>query len=138
HGNLGQVVTLWENIFHHLRIRSTIVQQHGRGTLYLCRITEVEAFEYRVQNMTSHITQCTCTEIPPTAPVPGMINIIERTVVGRPNKEIPFQSGWYAISFLGSHQTLRPDRSVGKCFHFGYFTNLAVGNPINHLSHTGS
>ena len=80
--------------------------------------------------MASHITQSTCTVIPPSAPVPRMINLVVRTNGSRSCKQIPVQCRRDLVSLFRSIQTLRPDRTVGCTFHFRYFTDFTVPDPF--------
>ena len=88
--------------------------------------------------MASHIAQCSCAEIPPSAPVPRRVNMIERTHGSRSDKQIPLQGRRDRICFGRTIQTLRPYGSVGKSFNARNFSDLAVINPIDHLTNAGS
>ena len=80
--------------------------------------------------MTGHITQCTCTVIPPSTPVPGMINVVVRVQFGRSGEKIPVQCVGDAVRLFGCIQSLRPDRTVGGAFHFGYFADFSIPYPF--------
>src|SRR5512133_1290140 len=86
--------------------------------------------------MAGHVTKCAGAEIPPSAPVPGGINFIERTHRSRTDKKIPVQSlrnGHYLCRTLKS---LRPDWTVSpgmNLFNLAYF---AIPYPFTKLTDT--
>src|SRR5690554_4990443 len=87
-----------------------------------------------MHDMACHVAEGACAEIPPSAPVPRVVNLVERTLLCRPDKEIPIKGLRYAVCFFRDHESLRPNGTVGKCFHFCHFTDLSVMDPIDHLT----
>src|SRR5699024_6454521 len=68
-----------ENVFHHLGVRGAIGQQGRRTALYAVGITQLQTFEYRVQDVAGHVAEGSGAEVPPTAPVPRGIDFVVRT-----------------------------------------------------------
>ena len=85
-----------------------------------------------MQDVASHVAQGACTEVPPSAEVPGGIDLIVVAHGGRANPGIPVQRVGHLLHLCGVLQTLRPDGTVGEGIHVGHFANLAVPDPLAH------
>ena len=83
--------------------------------------------------MAGHIAQSTGTEVPPSTPVPRLVDLVVGTIGGRSEEEIPVQGLGYGVNLRGTHQTLRPDGTVGEGIHTGNLADLAVPDPVAHL-----
>ena len=83
-----------------------------------------------MQDMAGHVTQCAGSVIPPSAPVPGMINVVVRVQFGRSGEKIPVQCVGDAVRLFGCIQSLRPDRTVGGAFHFSHLTDFSIPDPF--------
>ena len=136
HSHLRHVVTCREGILHELCVRARFRQQQSRRTLNLGRIAQVQALEYRMEDVASHVTQRTCTEIPPATEVPRSIDRIVRTHRSRADEGIPVQCRRYSRSFCRTFQALRPNRTVSESFYLSHFTDNTVPNPVTNLTHT--
>ena len=88
--------------------------------------------------MAGHISESTCSEIPPSAPVPGMINRIIRTIFGRADEKIPVKSFRNFINPFRSFKSLRPNRTVGKCLNLGNFTYHSTPDSLTNFTYTFS
>ena len=130
HSYLRHVLTSRIDELHVLSVRCAVSQQQGRRTLNFGRITQLQGLERLVHDVASHITQSTCTIIPPSAPVPRMVDLVIRIQFSRTCEEIPVQCRRNLISLFRSVQTLRPDRTVGSAIYACYFTNLTIPDPF--------
>ena len=128
--HLRHVVTSREYHSYVLCVRSAISQQKCGRTLYFCRITQLQGCKYRLHDVASHITQSAGSVIPPSAPVPRMINLVVRTNLCRTSKQIPVQSRRNLIRLFRSVQALWPDRTVCSTFYFCHFTDFTVPDPF--------
>ena len=113
-----------------LCLRSAGIEQQCRRTFYLGRIQQLQSSERLVQDVASHIAQSTRTIIPPSAPVPGMIDFVIWIHLGRTGKQIPVQGFGNAVFLFGNIQSLRPDGTVGSTFHLRHVTDFAVPYPL--------
>ena len=132
HSDLSHVVASRIDQANVLSRRSTILQQHRRRSLNASRVGKLQSLERLMQDVASHITQSTCTVIPPSTPVPRMISLVERSHLSRTCKQIPVQSRRNLVSLLRSIQTLRPDRTVGCAINASYLTDLTILDPLRY------
>ena len=136
HCHLRHIVACRECILNHFCIRARFRKQWCRRALHLNRIFQVQCLKHRMEYVASHIAKCASAEIPPSAEVPWSVNGIIRTHRCRADKCIPVERRRHLGSFLRTFKALRPDRTVGKCFHASHFAYHAVPNPVAHLAHT--
>ena len=90
-GELRHVVTCREGQFDHLGARAAVGKYRSGAGLSLDGITELEALERNVHDMASHITHSTCSEVPPAAEVPRMVDLVVVTHRSGSDESIPVQ-----------------------------------------------
>ena len=100
------------------------------------REAQFQRLDSRMHDMARHISESTCTVFPPSAPIPRMIDVVERSEFTRSCKQIPIQRRRYFIDFRRGIQTLRPNRTVGSAIHAFHLTDLAVPDPFADLIDT--
>src|ERR1700730_14169719 len=85
--------------------------------------------------MTTHISQSTCSELPPTAPVKGneIIDII--CLLRRSQPQIPVKFLRYGWMLSGPEDTLQPNRTDGPVMHFFNIANNLCFTSFPHVSH---
>ena len=133
HAHLGHVVACRERELHVLCLRSACVEQQSRRAFHVCGVAEVQCLEGLVQDVASHVAQRACTVVPPSAPVPGLIEVAVWVELGRACEEIPVESARYLVCFLGSVESLGPDRTVGGAVYACHLTDLTVPYPVAHV-----
>src|SRR5690554_7179439 len=87
-----------------------------------------------MKDVAGHIAQCTGSKIPPSTPVPRVINLVERTFFCRSDKEVPIEGLRYSMSLFRNHKSLRPDGTVGKRFYLSHLPYLPVRDPVDYLA----
>src|SRR5690625_4970969 len=84
----------------------------GDTCLKLCRIIDRQNTERRIQDVTSHVTQCACTKWIPRAPAPGSIYGIVVIVLRWSQPEIPVQCPGSLELTFGQFEALRPNGTI--------------------------
>ena len=132
HCDLRHVLTSRVDQTYVLSRRSAILQQHRGRSLYTSRIGQLQSLERLMQDVASHVTQRTCTEVPPSTPVPRMISHIERSHLCRTDEQIPIHSLRNLIHLLRSVQALRPNGTVRCAIYASHLTDLTIPDPLSH------
>ncbi len=107
--------------------RVTIAIVPGGDGLHGERISQIERHERHVHGVASHIAERTSAEIPPAAPIEGMITFSKRTIRDRTQIQIPMHLLGRRFGFRPS-DALRPDGAIGPDVNFFHRAKHAGAN----------
>ena len=100
------------------------------------RVTQVERHEGGIDDVATHVAERTGAEIPPGAPLAGVIRGVERTERRRPAPPIPVHAFGGFLRFGGTVHlaALRPDRTIRPGVHFADLADESGGDPLGDLT----
>ena len=134
HLHLFELLSFGEHEPDRLCMWSAIRQEQGGGSLHSRGVLQLQADVHGVQDMAGHITQRTCSKIPPPTPIPGRIDFVVRTHRSGAREQIPVEGVGHQHFQTRSVESLRPYGTVGECFDLLHLADFTVPYPLSDLT----
>ena len=106
------------------------VHQESTDGLDAFGLTELEGPVERIDDMTAHIAEGTCSEVEPASPIEGMIDGMKWTLRSRAEPEIPVEVRGDFGGIRGPWDTLRPDGTISPGVSLADWSDGVVPGPF--------